>query len=167
MAKCPFKSPLWRINDIKYVKILFSRWSIAILATVVISKLTSPIGFPGSSEVTASACNEGDLGSIPGLGSFLWRRKWQPTPVFLPRESHGQRSLVGYSPQGCKESDTTEWLHFHFHCYRYLKSHSVFVINIERLLGFQNECSRNKSYSLNVYVFHSYTKYNFISCFPV
>ena len=42
----------------------------------------------------------------------LWRRKWQPTPVFLPGESHGQRSLVGYSPPGCKESDTTERLHF-------------------------------------------------------
>ena len=40
-----------------------------------------------------------------------WRRKWQPTPVFLPGESHGLRSLVGYSPQGCKESDTTERLH--------------------------------------------------------
>ena len=40
-----------------------------------------------------------------------WRRKWQPTPVFLPGKSHGQRSLVGYSPWGCKESDTTEWLH--------------------------------------------------------
>ena len=36
------------------------------------------------------------------------RRKWQPTPVFLPGESHGQRSLEGYSPQGRKESDTTE-----------------------------------------------------------
>ena len=41
-----------------------------------------------------------------------WRRKWQPTPVSLPGESHGQRSLVGYSPWGCKESDTTERLHF-------------------------------------------------------
>ena len=39
-----------------------------------------------------------------------WRRKWQPTPVFLPGESHGQRSLVGYSPWGRKESDTTERL---------------------------------------------------------
>ena len=39
---------------------------------------------------------------------------WQPTPVFLPGESHGWRSLVGYSPRGCKESDTTEQLHFHF-----------------------------------------------------
>ena len=43
-----------------------------------------------------------------------WRRKWQPTPVFWPGESHGQRSLVGYSPWGRKESDTTERLHFHF-----------------------------------------------------
>ena len=44
-----------------------------------------------------------------------WRRKWQPTPVSLPGESHGRRSLVGYSPQGRKELDTTECLHFHFH----------------------------------------------------
>ena len=42
----------------------------------------------------------------------LWRRKWQPTPVLLPGKSHGLRSLVGYSPWGRKESDTTEWLHF-------------------------------------------------------
>ena len=41
------------------------------------------------------------------------RRAWQPTPVFLPRESHGQRSLAGYSPLGCKESDTTERLNMH------------------------------------------------------
>ena len=41
-----------------------------------------------------------------------WRRKWQPTPVFLSGESHGRRSLVGYSPRGRKESDTTEQLHF-------------------------------------------------------
>ena len=41
-----------------------------------------------------------------------WRRKWQPTPVCLPGESHGQRSLVGYSPWGLKESDMTEQLHF-------------------------------------------------------
>ena len=41
-----------------------------------------------------------------------WGRKWQPTPVFLPGESHGRRSLVGYSPRGHKELDTTEPLHF-------------------------------------------------------
>ena len=42
---------------------------------------------------------------------MCWRRKWQPTPVFLPGKSHGQRSLVGYSPWGCKELDTTERLY--------------------------------------------------------
>ena len=44
----------------------------------------------------------------------LWRRRWHPTPVLLPGKSHGWRSLVGCSPWGCKELDTTERLHFHF-----------------------------------------------------
>ena len=44
----------------------------------------------------------------------LWRRRWHPTPVLLPGNSHGQRSLVGCSPLGHEESDTTEWLHIHF-----------------------------------------------------
>ena len=48
------------------------------------------------------------------VGKIPWRRKWQSTPVLLPGKSHGQKSLVGYSPWGCKESDTTERLHFHF-----------------------------------------------------
>ena len=43
-----------------------------------------------------------------------WRRQWHPTPVLLPGESHGQRSLVGCSPWGCEESDRTERLHFPF-----------------------------------------------------
>ena len=47
-----------------------------------------------------------------GLRKIPWRRKWQPTPVLLPGESHGGRSLVGYSPWGHKE---TERLHFDFH----------------------------------------------------
>ena len=57
-----------------------------------------------------SACNAGGLGSTPGLGWFPWRRGWQPTPVFLPGESHAQRIRAGYSTWGRKESDTTEWL---------------------------------------------------------
>ena len=44
----------------------------------------------------------------------LWRRQWHTTPVLLPGKSHGQRSLIGYSPWGRKEWDTTERLHFHF-----------------------------------------------------
>ena len=59
-----------------------------------------------------SACNVRDLGSIPGLEKNPWRREWHPTPVFLPGESHGQRSLVGYSPWHHKEEDTTEQLTF-------------------------------------------------------
>ena len=52
-----------------------------------------------------------DVGDIkrcgfdPRSGRSIWRRKWQPTPVFLPGECHGQRSLVGYSPWGLKESE--------------------------------------------------------------
>ena len=47
-----------------------------------------------------------------------WRRKWQPTPVFLPGESHGRRSVVGCSPWGRTESDTTEaTLRWHIHCW--------------------------------------------------
>ena len=56
---------------------------------------------------------------VPSLGQedlqvrkIPWRRAWQPTLVFLPGEFHGQRSLAGYSPWGCKESDTTEPLTF-------------------------------------------------------
>ena len=45
----------------------------------------------------------------------VWRRQWHPTPVLLPGKSHGWRSLVGCSPWGREESDTTERLHFHFH----------------------------------------------------
>ena len=51
----------------------------------------------------------------PWVGKIPWRRKWQSTLVLLPGKSHGQRSLVGHSPWGCKESDTTERLHVHVH----------------------------------------------------
>ena len=50
----------------------------------------------------------GNTGSIPGDGKILWNRKWESTPVFLPGKSNGQKGLVGYSPRGHKESDTTE-----------------------------------------------------------
>ena len=91
-------------------------------------------GFPGGSDGKESACNAGDLGSIPGSGrspregngyplqySSLensmdciihgvakdWKRQWHPTPVFLPGKSHGRRSLVGCSPRGRCESNKT------------------------------------------------------------
>ena len=50
------------------------------------------------------------LGFDPWVGKISWRREWQPTPIFLPGDSPGQRSLAGYSPWGHKDSDTTEQL---------------------------------------------------------
>ena len=54
----------------------------------------------------------GRPGFDPWVEKIPWRGKWQPTPVFLPGESHGRRSLVGYSPWGRKELDMTERFHF-------------------------------------------------------
>ena len=57
-----------------------------------------------------STCNEGDSGGSfsPQVRKIPWRRAWQPTPVFLPGESQGWKSLEGYSPWGRTELDTTE-----------------------------------------------------------
>ena len=60
------------------------------------------------SEVKASAWNAGDPGSIPGLGRSPGEGNGNPTPILLPGESHGGRSLVGYSPWGHKESNMTK-----------------------------------------------------------
>ena len=87
------------------------------------------LGFPGGSADKESACNAGDLASIPGLGrspgegngnplqyplQYPFFFFFPPTLVFLPGESLGQRSLAGYSPPSCKEPDTTEQLSLHF-----------------------------------------------------
>ena len=67
--------------------------------------------FPGgtSGEEPSCQCRRlKRLGFLPLIRKTPWRRAWQPTPAFLPRESHGQRSLVGYGPKGRKELDTTE-----------------------------------------------------------
>ena len=71
------------------------------------------VGFPSGSDDKESACSAGDVrdvGSIPGSGKIPCRREWLPTPVFLSGEFHGQRSLVGYSPWGHKELETTKGL---------------------------------------------------------
>ena len=64
----------------------------------------------------------GRPGFDPWVGKILWRRKWQLTPVLLPGKPHG-RSLVGYSPWGCKESDTTEQLYLLSQSYGFSGSH--------------------------------------------
>ena len=82
-----------------------SRFDIALLPM-------SFLDFPDGSDSKASAYNVGDPGSIPGSRRSPGEGNGNP---LLPGKSHGQRSLVGYSPWGHKESDTTKQLHFHFH----------------------------------------------------
>ena len=80
-----------------------------VLSFVFYNLLKCEMGFPCSSVSEESACSAGDPGSIPGLGRCPGG-EWLPTPVFLPGELHGQRSLAGCSPWGCKELDATERL---------------------------------------------------------
>ena len=68
-------------------------------------------GFPDGASGKEPACQcrrHKRLGFNPWVRKIPWREKWQPTPVFLTGESHGQRNLVCYNPLGCKELDTTE-----------------------------------------------------------
>ena len=60
------------------------------------------------------ACRCRRSGFDRGVGKIFWRRKWQPTPVFLLGKSHGQRSLAGYNPQGPTEWDTPEHTHMQY-----------------------------------------------------
>ena len=64
--------------------------------------LSKLFGLPWWLSSKESACSAGDKGLIPGLGRLPWSRAWQPTPVFLPGDSHGQRSLAGDSPWGLR-----------------------------------------------------------------
>ena len=70
--------------------------------------------FPGGSDGKASVYNAGDPGSIPGLGRSPGEGNGNPLQDCCLENPMDKRSLVGYSPWGCKESDTTERLHFHF-----------------------------------------------------
>ena len=63
-----------------------------------------------ASPVAQTACNTRGCVFDPWDRKIPWRREWQPTPVFLPGESHGQRNLTSFSPWGCKESGTNEQL---------------------------------------------------------
>ena len=82
------------------------------------SKHNPKMGFPGGAVVKNSTCQQRRRKRW-GFDSWVEKtpcgKKWQPSPVFLPGESHGQRSLVGYSPWGLKELDTMEWLSTHTH----------------------------------------------------
>ena len=73
--------------------------------------LLKPLGLPWWLRWYSVCLQYGRPRFDPRVGNILWRGKWQPIPVLLPGKSQGWRSLVGYSPWGRKESDTTERLH--------------------------------------------------------
>ena len=84
----------------------------------IYGKESCMVGFPRGASGKESTCQCRRCQRCrfdPWVGKTLWRGKGQPTPVFVPGKSHGQRSLVSYSPWGCKESDTTERLSTHAH----------------------------------------------------
>ena len=83
-------------------------WNIFKEGSLCITK--NQAGFPGGSVVKNPHANAGDaggLGLIPGVRRIPWRRKWKPTPGFLPGKSHGQRTLASYSPWACKDLEMT------------------------------------------------------------
>ena len=86
-------------------------------------------GLPGWFSGKESTCKYRRHRFNPWIGKTPWRRKWQPTPVFLPWELHEQRSLAGYGPWGHKELDTTERLiyaHTQFWVYHHVRKTVVF-----------------------------------------
>ena len=95
-------------------------------------------------------------GFDPCFGKISWRRIWQLTPVFLPGKFHGQRSLVGFSPRGRKELDTTEYAH-------------VYIIHLQYCVSFR--CKAKWFIYIHIYIsgyfpfvttFHCY--YNIEDC---
>ena len=102
------------------------------------------LGFPSGSDGKES-CQFRTPGFNPWVRKIPWRREWQPAPVFLPRELHEQRSLVGYHPWGCKESDMTEGLTLSvpFFCISYISVNKsyLFFSFWRTLLCRQNLCA--------------------------
>ena len=91
-----------------------------------------------------------------------WRRKWQPTPVFLPGEVHGERSLVGYSPWGHKELETTEWLNTGLAtaCWYSQKGLDTLAWTRDFCNFVQEDISRSQAYEANrVYLWGSTRQY--------
>ena len=94
-------------NSVKVCNIYFGFW----LAYVYLSQRLNELGFSGGANGKNLPANAGDIkwcGFDPWVGKIPWRKAWQPAPVFLPRESLGQRSPAGHSPWGCKGLDVTK-----------------------------------------------------------
>ena len=104
----------------------------------------------------ANAGDTRDAGFIPGIREIPWSRKWQPTPVFSAGKSHGQRSVVGCSPQGRKESYTTEQARARAHTHTHTPTHPHTPPPVEtdrlKVPGSNNSKKKLTDYLMNVYL---------------
>ena len=133
-----------------------------------INQLWGIQGFPGSSDGKISPCNARDLGSTPDSYPWVrkihWRRKWQPTPLFLPGEFPGQRRLAGYIQWDHKKLDTTERLTAYTHTQEIQDSYTTKIHcewhhgdssclhlgdNLLDVRSDESRLSRNPSYSIS------------------
>ena len=113
-------------------------WDIPIIFLLLISILNSivvweEIGLPRWLRGKESACQCRRSRFAPWIGKIPWRRKWWPTSVFFPGKSHEQRSPVGYSPWGCKKSDTTDQPNTHTHTHTIILSHVSIFSSVQSL----------------------------------
>ena len=90
----------WRVTVVVLLQFNLFFYNLKKKSTIIVTC------FPVVKNLPANAGDARDTGS----GRFPWRRKWQPNPVFLPGKFHGQRSLAGYNPWGCKDSNRNEQL---------------------------------------------------------
>ena len=125
ISKSPFPLLLNREHNNYYPFTLTSKWDNACFTKYmnVCNAEYAIWGFLEGSDGKKSACQCRRLGFDPWARKIPWRRNWLPTPVFLPGKFHGQKSLAGYSPWGCKELDMTEELTL---------SHGIYTIFIIR-----------------------------------
>ena len=133
--------------------------------TLLLQHLELSINGASGKEPTCQCRRFNRPGFSPWVGKIPWKRSWQPSPIFLPGESHGQRSLVGYNPSGHRVR--YDWgdlaphtLLLHFCGLSYLERfHLVPLISFNSLSHFMNKlCSHlSPSYSIHIFYFYSWS----------
>ena len=109
-ATCFCKTATWVLSQLPTQACLTCGWGEGMLQffLLVFDRNRGAVNFPGGSNSKSICLQCGRPRFNPWVGKIPWRRQWHPTPVLLPGNSHGRRSLVGCSPWGREESDTTD-----------------------------------------------------------
>ena len=144
-------------------------WSVTLLGTASLDHSThknlkgeyDPPDLRASVRAKEPACQcrrHKRCGFNPWVGNSPWRRAWPLTPVFLPGESHGQRSLAGYGPRGCKELDMTEQLTHNKHLGRFGSvnklsgDRAMVLVSVESLKVITSFCFHGANFFIHLYL---------------